>query len=101
MSKYNIVTITIDDFKELIANGDDTHDNQIRIRKNGEVFLSQDTVGADDLDDIAFRFETFDALNDYVGKAASQDEKFVTGMFNAMKENWEKGSPMTYLDNWR
>jgi len=98
--EYFIKDMTVEDFRLIIKNGDDTHNNQVRVRKNGSVFLSQDTVGADNLDDIAFRLESFDAHDDYVGIEAAQDDIFITRMYVAIKENWEKGCPETYLDNW-
>lgn len=100
MEMYDIRTITLEQFRQLIANGDDKHDNQIRVTKSGMVYLS-DIVGADQLDGIAFRFETFDAYNDYIGKAASEDDSFVKPLFNALKGNWEKGCIHTYVDDFR
>lgn len=98
--RYNILTITISDLKELIANGDDRHDNQIRVTKDGQVFLSQDIVGADNIENIAFRFESFDAGNDYVGQQASEDDEFINGLYNALKQNWNDNCPRTYIDCW-
>lgn len=51
------------------------------------VYLSQDIVVADQLDDVAFRFKTFDTGNDYVGKAASEDDYHIKSIFNALKGN--------------
>ncbi|WOO35041.1 hypothetical protein R2R35_14670 [Anaerocolumna sp. AGMB13020] len=98
--KYDVETFTIDEFRELIANGDDTHHNQIRVTKSGEVFLSQDIVGAKDLEDIAFRFETFNRGNGYIGVAASKDDDIIL-MYNALINNWNKAVRRTYLDMWR
>lgn len=98
MEQYDIRTITLEQFRHLIANGDDKHDNQIRVTKSGMVYLS-DIVGADQLDNIAFRFETFDANNDYIGKVASEDDRHVKPLFNALKGNWEKGCTRSYIDD--
>ena len=98
MEQYDIRTITLEQFRHLIAHGDDKHDTQIRVTKSGMVYLS-DIVGADQLDNIAFRFETFDANNDYIGKAASEDDRHVKPLFNALKENWEKGCTRSYIDD--
>jgi hypothetical protein len=99
MKKYDIRNITLEQLRQLIAEGDDKHDNQIRVTKDGMVYLSQDIVAAEQLEDIAFRFETFDAGNDYVGKAASEDDNLVIPIFNALKGNWEKGCRKTYIDD--
>ena len=99
MKKYDIRNITLEQLRQLIAEGDDKHDNQIRVTKDGMVYLSQDIVAAEQLEDIAFQFETFDAGNDYVGKAASEDDNLVIPIFNALKGNWEKGCRKTYIDD--
>ena len=101
MEEYDVVNMSLDDFKDLIASGDDTHDNQIRVTRTGKVFLLQDIVGAECLENIAFRFETFYAGNGYVGKVASEDKELVTGIYKAIKSNWDKGSLRTYIDDWR
>ena len=99
MLKFNINTMTIDELKQLIASGDDSHNNQIRCSKQGEVYLSQDIVGAQNIEDVAFRFETTDAGNDYVGDAAANDEDYISRVYNAIKGNWNDGKPLrTYID---
>lgn len=35
MEQYDIRTITLEQFRHLIAHGDDKHDNQIRVTKSG------------------------------------------------------------------
>ena len=56
---YDIRTITLGQLRLLIACGNDSRNNQIRVTKSGMVYLSEDTVGAEQLDDVAFSFETF------------------------------------------
>ena len=82
MEQYDIRTITLEQFRHLIAHGDDKHDNQIRVTKSGMVYLS-DIVGADQLDNIAFRFETFDA-NEFISVI---QESF--GKFNSLTIEFE------------
>lgn len=94
---YNVWTLTLDQLRDLIASGDDSHDNQIRIKIDGEIFLSSD-VGADNLTGIQARFDTFDAYNDYVGPRAAADSKFIQRLFNAIQA-WKK-SPRPYIDDW-
>ena len=77
----------LNSFGQLIAEGDEKHNNQIRVTKDGMVYLSQDIVAAEQMDDIAFRFETFDAGNDYVGKTASEDDNLVKPIFNALNKS--------------
>lgn len=99
MKKYNINTLSIENVRELIKNGDDSHNNQIRVTKTGEIFLSQDIVGAVDIDNLAFRFESFDARNGYVGLEASQDDEYIHRIYNTLKKYW-KTPTETYIDNW-
>lgn len=98
MVKFPVYTLTLEELKQIIANGDDTHDNQIRCTKEGMVFLSEDIVGADDIDNIAFRFETFDAGNDYVGHNAANDEKFMARIYKAIIDYRDSGCKRTYID---
>lgn len=67
--RYNKETLTRDELVELIKNGDDNYDNQIRVTEYGYVYLSIN-VGADYLEGLRFRFETLDAGNGYVGVEA-------------------------------
>lgn len=97
--EFNIESITLEQFRQLIASGDDNHPNQIRVTKTGKVYLSQDIVGAAQLDNIAFRFETTDAHNGYVGEEASKDDSYIKPIFNALKGNWEQGVLTTYVDD--
>lgn len=100
MLTYDIETMTLEDFRDLIASGNDEYYNQIRVSKEGKIYLSQGVVGASNLYDVAFRCETFDAGNDYVGIEASKDDRFIMPLFKAIKDNWAKGCPKTYLDDW-
>ena len=77
---YDIRTITLGQFRLLIACGNDSRNNQIRVTKSGMVYLSEDIVGAERLDDVAFSFETFLAHNGYVGVAAAEDDSHVIQM---------------------
>lgn len=97
MKKYNVDTLTIEQFRDLIASGDDSHANQIRITKEREIFLSP-IVGAVDIENIIGRFETFDAGNGYVGKQAAEDSTYIDKMFKGVQE-WKK-TKRTYMDYW-
>ena len=96
---YDIRTITLEQFRMLIACGNDSHNNQIRVTKSGMVYLSEDIVGAEQLDDVALSFETFSAHNGYVGVKAAEDNSHVIPLYYALIGNWEKGCRHTYIDN--
>lgn len=98
---YDIRTITLEQFRMLVACGNDSHNNQIRVTKNGMVYLSEDIVGAEQLDDVAFSFETFLAHNGYVGVMAAQDDSHVIPLFHALKGNWAGGCSHTYIDDFQ
>jgi hypothetical protein len=79
--------LTIDNVRCLIASGsDDTH-TQLRVSKGGIVYLSK-VIGNNEVDDLAFRLETWIAGNDYVGPAAAQDTKWIVRLYDCLKANW-------------
>jgi hypothetical protein len=78
---YDIRTITLEQFRMLIACGNDRHNNQIRVTKSGMVYLSEDIVGSEQLDDVALCFETFSAHNGYVGVKAAEDNSHVIPLY--------------------
>lgn len=96
---YDIRTITLEQFRMLIACGDDRHNNQIRVTKSGMVYLSEDIVGSEQLDDVALCFETFSAHNGYVGVKAAEDNSHVIPLYYALTGNWRKGRSHTYIDS--
>jgi biopolymer transport protein ExbD len=101
MKYYDVYNFTIDELKEMIANGDDKHFNQIRVTKDGKIYLSQDVVATQALDNIMFRFETFDAGNDYVGVRASEDSEFINRLYRTIMKRLAKGEKGdTYIDVW-
>lgn len=51
----NVDTLTIDQLRDLIAAGDDSHHNQLCITSSREIFLS-DIVGLEHLEGIIGRF---------------------------------------------
>lgn len=98
ITMYDINTLTIDDVRDMIAAGDDTHDNQIRVTQAGEVYLSQDIVGADSIGNLRFRFETFDAGNGYVGPGAAANDEYISRIYRNLIGNWKDGKWGTYVD---
>lgn len=87
---------TIEDVANLLASKDDSQYRQLRVTKNGIAYIS-DEVGADNIDGLAFRFETWDAGNDYCGVKASRDTSWVRRVYDDLKENWP--SPKSaYID---
>lgn len=87
---------TLEAVRSLIASKDDKQHRQLRVTKNGIAYLS-DEVGARNISDLAFRFETWNAGNGYCGAKAAADGKWVQEVYNDLKENWPNPKS-TYID---
>ncbi|NJL29567.1 MAG: hypothetical protein HC897_17615 [Thermoanaerobaculia bacterium] len=81
----------------LLASEEDTKNWQLRVRKDGVVYLSS-IVGSVNIDDLAFRLETWIAGNSYVGTAAAKDQSWVNRIFEVLKHNWPNPSS-TFIDH--
>ena len=92
----NPAEFTLENVRKLLASGDDTTDTQLRVSRDGIAYLSK-KVAADDIDALAFRLETWDAGNGYVGPKAAADDSFVTRIFNVLGKNWPNPS-LSYID---
>ena len=97
--RFKVSSLTIAELKQLIALGDDNYANQIRVTKDGYVFLSREIVGAENIENILYRFETFDAHNNYVGVEAANDETYIRRLYKTIVENWPIPRS-TYIDFW-
>ena len=91
MLSYPMQTLTLEEFQKLIASADDSRDNQIRITKDGRIYISEGVVGAENIEDLHSRYETYDAGNDYVGPNAAQDEAYVKRLYEEVKRDWVSG----------
>lgn len=93
---YNMETLSREELVELIKNG---YDNQIRVAKDGTIFISE-TVGGEDISDLRFRFETCDAGNGYVGTEAAADDDYINAIYAGLVNAW-KTNRSGYIDDWR
>ena len=84
------------DVARLISSKDDTRKRQLRVTKDGFAYLS-DTIGARDIDGLAFRMETWGAGNGYTGEQAAKDPMFISRVEKVLRDNWPKAS-MSYID---
>jgi hypothetical protein len=78
---------TLEKIREFIASCDDSIPRQIRVTSGGIAFIS-DTTGGESIEGLAFRLETYDAGNSYLGVEASQDDKWVKEVLDILTENW-------------
>lgn len=94
--QYNINSLTIDQVRNMISNADDMINNQIRVTKTGNVYVST-VVGAKDISDLKFRYETYLAGNGYVGLKAAADNKYIQNLYNRLRRDWRLGNS-GYID---
>jgi hypothetical protein len=90
---------TTQDVARFLASKDDSDHRQLRVTKQGIAFLS-DEVGLDNIENLAFRLETWVAGNGYVGPEAASDAHFVGRIEKALRDNWPKPTA-TYIDLYR
>lgn len=96
--KYDMTTFTIEDMKELIYNGDDSHNNQIRVTNDGYIFLSEDKFGNEALENIRFYGHTFVRNNDYVGPNAAESVRHITYLYTIFTNAWNSGIKEAFVD---
>lgn len=92
----NPLDFTIQNVATLIASKDDSEHRQLRVTNAGIAYLS-DIVGNQNITGLAFRLETWCAGNNYVGIAASQDNDWVSRIYNVLELNWPNPTD-TYID---
>jgi hypothetical protein len=81
---------------ELIESGDDSKYSQLRVSKDGRASISY-VVGAEDIDNLGFRLETWLAGNGYVGPDAANDGKWIGRVYDVLQENWPNPK-IPYID---
>lgn len=87
----------LSDVKELIGSVSDASNTQLRVTLQGDAFISTTDVGNSNTEGLAFRLETWDAGNDYVGAAAAQDEEWCNRILKVLQSNWPKPTS-SYID---
>lgn len=81
-------SLTLDAVRQLIAGGNDTVHNQLRVSRDGIAWLSTDAVGGRNLQGLLFRLETWAAGSGCVGPVPASDGVWVTQIYNALNDNW-------------
>lgn len=77
--------------RQLIAGASDATNTQLRVRDNGDVFISNTDYGNMNLDRIRFALMTWIEGNDYVGPAAAKDDHHVAKIHAAVQRHWDDG----------
>lgn len=80
--------VTLAAVRTLIASGDPTVHNQLRVTGDGIAFLSTQAVGGKDVQGLCFRLETWAAGSGYVGIAAATDDIWVQQIYTALRTHW-------------
>ena len=98
----------IEELRALIkACNDNAGHHILWVAKNGDVHVSRvpkdkTPVGYEEATpDMQFRYETFEAGNEYVGPEAAEDNEWVHELFEAMTRGWPKAKrtpTIEYID---
>ena len=88
--RFHINDLTEQNFAELFSEADDRVHNQVRVTNDGYIHISN-TVGAVDLFDTKFQWETFVAYNEYVGPKPGSDSEYIKSELKQIKIAWERG----------
>lgn len=86
----NIKDITESIYKDMIANANDCISHQLRVGWSGDVYISTIT-GAEEIEDVKFRWESWDAGNGYTGPRAASDHEYIKQSVKSLKQCWEDG----------
>ena len=86
----NIKNITESIYKDMIANANDCISHQLRVDWSGNVYISSIT-GAKEIENIKFRWESWEAGNGYVGPRAASDHEYIKQSVKSLKQCWEDG----------
>lgn len=86
----NIHNITEAIYKDMLANANDCISHQLRVDWSGDVYISTIT-GAEEIDDVKFRWESWDSGNGYAGPRAASDHEYVKQSVASLKKCWEDG----------
>lgn len=84
----NIKNITEAIYKDMLANANDCIAHQLRVDWSGDVYISTIT-GAEEIDDVKFRWESWDSGNGYAGPCAASDYEYVRQSVASLKKCWE------------
>lgn len=95
---YDIRKLTKKDYRNMIANASDRVDHQLRVSKGGQVWMSR-IVASEEINDLQFWWETYDAYNSYTGPKAASDEEYISETYNELKWEWDNGE-RGYIDLW-
>ena len=95
--------LTHESVARLPASASDGTNTQLRVTKEGVAFISTRWGGAENIDDLAFRLESFSEGTDHVGPAAAQDSDWVNRIHKVLKDNWQNRQirTSTYSDGHR
>ena len=97
--KCGILELTENKLKRMITNANDNISHQLRVEENGDIYISTIT-GGKEIEDLKFRWETWQAYNNYVGPFAASDSDYIKSTVGYIRKCWEKGVS-GYCDTYR
>jgi transcriptional regulator with XRE-family HTH domain len=78
--------ITGENVQKMIASDDDSQNSQVRVSKDGRVYIDHVLFGEERLEGVLFRSETLCAGNGYLGPEAAEDPEYVREVFKDIKQ---------------
>lgn len=78
--------ITMGDVQKIIASDDDSQNSQIRVSKDGRVYIDHVCFGEERLEGVLFRSETYGEGNGYLGPEAAEDPAYVREVHQDLKQ---------------
>lgn len=86
----NVEDITEAIYKDMLSNANDCISHQLRVDWSGDVYISTIT-GAKEIDDVKFRWESWNPGNGYTGPYAASNHEYVKKSVASLKKCWEDG----------
>lgn len=81
----HVKNITEAIYKDMLANANDCISHQLRVDWSGDVYISTIT-GAEEIDNVKFRWESWDPGNGYAGPRAASDHEYVKQSVASLKK---------------
>lgn len=83
---FNDTEIMEEDVARIIASDDDSQNSQIRVSKDGRVYVEHVLFGEERLKGVLFRSETLCEGNGYLGPEAAEDPEYVREEYEKLKQ---------------
>ena len=82
--------LCVGDISEITNSTQSAISHQLRVGWSGDVYISTIT-GEEEIEDVKFRWESWDAGNGYAGPRAASDHEYIKQSVKSLKQCWEDG----------